>query len=351
MPKVYINGIACISVQPENILEKGKVIEYHENILKALDQDYKSLIKPMMLRRMSTAVKMGLFNSKRALAEAGIENPQAIIVGTGQGCLEDTEKFLQNMITTDEGLLSPTSFIQSTHNTVAGQIALSLKCNAYNMTYTQNSTSLESALIDGIMQLQEASASNILVGGVDETSEKLTGFQEFDGQLKNEKIRNLDLLRSETAGSIASESSGFFVLASEKTDSSYAEILDVGIQNRGDISEVSQFLVDFLEKNHLKKSDIDILVSGRNGDQRYLDYYRSVEEQFQMSQQLAYKHLVGENNSISAYALWMASKILKLKNIPEIFKLNQIKCEDPEYVLIYNQYLGRNHTFILLKKI
>ena len=52
--------------------------------------------------------------------------PDAIITGTGLGCLEDTEKFLTAMVTNKEEFLTPTSFIQSTHNTVSAQIALLL---------------------------------------------------------------------------------------------------------------------------------------------------------------------------------------------------------------------------------
>lgn len=52
--------------------------------------------------------------SKYALQEAGIENPDAIIVGTGMGCSQDSEKFLKNVIDNNEEFLTPTFFIQST---------------------------------------------------------------------------------------------------------------------------------------------------------------------------------------------------------------------------------------------
>ncbi|HKJ47501.1 MAG TPA: hypothetical protein VJ973_00340, partial [Christiangramia sp.] len=109
MSKVYINGISSVSPQPEEVFEGETPRNYRENILYALDQDYKSLIKPMMLRRMSKAVKMGLFCSKKALQESKTEMPDAILVGTGQGCMQDTEKFMGNMLESEEGLLSPTS--------------------------------------------------------------------------------------------------------------------------------------------------------------------------------------------------------------------------------------------------
>ncbi|MGA8854563.1 MAG: 3-oxoacyl-ACP synthase, partial [Christiangramia sp.] len=70
MTKVYINGISSVSPQSDKIFEDSEIKHYSENILPALDQEYKAYIKPMMLRRMSKAVKMGLFCSKKALGEA-----------------------------------------------------------------------------------------------------------------------------------------------------------------------------------------------------------------------------------------------------------------------------------------
>ena len=53
-----------------------------------------------------------------------------------------------------KNILTPTSFIQSTHNTVGGQIALELQCKGYNFTYVHGSNSFESALLDAKLQLE-----------------------------------------------------------------------------------------------------------------------------------------------------------------------------------------------------
>tara|TARA_B100000929_G_scaffold286540_1_gene271849 strand:+ start:795 stop:1853 length:1059 start_codon:yes stop_codon:yes gene_type:complete len=352
MGRIYINGISSISPQLETIFEEGNPQVYNENILKALEVDYKSAIKPMMLRRMSKAVKMGLFCSKKALLEAGINMPDAIIVGTGQGCMLDTEKFMINMLESEEGLLSPTSFIQSTHNTVAGQIALNLKCKAYNMTFTQNSVSFESALLDVLLQMEDRNVNNILVGGVDETSTEFTGFQKLDKQIKGENIRNLDLFKSKTAGTIISEFAAFFSISSKISPETYAEFKDVQIMNSIEISGLNSIIEDFLSRNDTNVSKIDAIILGRNGDARFDNYYDELQNGiFSDTCQIGYKHLVGDNNSISSYAFWLASKILKEKKIPEIFKLNTLNCIAPRHILIYNQYLGKNHGLILLQSL
>ena len=352
MSKIYINGISTISPQSEDIFEAWIPQIYQENILTALDQDYKSLIKPMMLRRMSKAVKMALYCSKMALLEAKVEMPDAILVGTGQGCMQDTEKFMINMLNSEEGLLSPTSFIQSTHNTVGGQIALDLKCKGHNMTFTQNSVSFESALLDAMLQMEDENIRNILIGGVDETSKEFTGFQKLDGQIKKENISNLELFDSKTSGTIISESAAFFSLASDKTATSYAEFKDVEIINSIEPSGLHSKIDLFLKRNNTLVSEIDAVILGKNGDARFDHYYEELQDgMFSDNCQLGFKHLVGDNNSISAYAFWLASKILKEKKIPEIFKLNTLNCNVPRKVLIYNQYLGRNHGLILLQSL
>ncbi|TRO66420.1 beta-ketoacyl synthase N-terminal-like domain-containing protein [Christiangramia sabulilitoris] len=352
MTRLFVNGMASISPQPENIFNTGLPETFNENILPALDQDYKSIIKPMTLRRMSQGVKMALFCSKRALLEAESDKPDAILVGTGQGCMQDTEKFMENMLVSEEGLLSPTSFIQSTHNTVAGQIALDLNCNGPNMTFTQNSVSFESALLDAMLQITDEDFNNILVGGVDETSKEITGFQKLDGQIKEEKINNLHLFRSKTTGTIISEAAAFFILGKHKTPKSYAEMLDVEIFNAIDISDLNSSVLSFLNRNGLTVSEIDAVILGKNGDLRFDLYYDKIQKGlFSDICQIGFKHLVGENNAVSSYAFWLASKILKEQTVPEIFKLNTINCTKPGFILIYNQYLGRNHGLTLLRSI
>ncbi|NJK84751.1 MAG: beta-ketoacyl synthase chain length factor [Bacteroidales bacterium] len=112
----------------------------------------------MASRRMSRIVKMGICSALKCLKESGVEVPDAIITGTGFGCIEDTEKFLGSIIQNEEKMLNPTPFIQSTHNTVGAAIALKIKCNNYNNTYVHRGFSFEHALLDGLMLLNEDKA-------------------------------------------------------------------------------------------------------------------------------------------------------------------------------------------------
>jgi hypothetical protein len=348
--KVYINGIGGISAQPGNSVFEGGVVRYDQNIIRAVAPNYRQYIPAMQLRRMSGGIKMGLTAAKIALEEAQIEMPDAIITGTGEGCKQDTEKFLQAMLEQQEEMLSPTSFIQSTHNTIGGQIALHLKCTGYNMTYSQNSASLESALVDAQLMLKEdISVKNILVGGVDEISEKITGFQKLDGQVKQEATSNLDLLESATPGTIISEGAHFFSLSSEKKETSAVVLQDVEIFNSDTPEDVSENISVFLEKNRIQIKDLDCVLLGRNGDNRFDHFYTHLQKGiFSEISQLAWKHLSGDYDSSSGFALSLGCEILKNKDTPEILKLNENPAGETGRILIYNQYLGENHSLILL---
>ena len=336
-PKIYINGISSISAQ--NLDFEENPVSYHKTIFPAISPNYKEFIKPMALRRMSKAIKMGITSAKVALNEAKIVNPDAIITGTGEGCKQDTERFLENLIDQDEELLSPTSFIQSTHNTIGGQIALNLGCKNYNVTYTQNSASLESALLDAEMQLLEI-------------SEKITQFRALDGQLKSIDIHNLDLLKEDSSGTITSEGSHFFTLSTEKNNKSYAEFRGVSIKNSIQPEKINDEVEIFLNRNNINAAAIDVVILGNNGDNRYDHYYKNLQQNlFKNTSQLAYKHLVGDYDTVSGFALYSACKILKSRRISSILKLNTSKPKELKNILIYNQYLGRDHSLILLSAV
>ena len=81
-----------------------------ENVLCAIEPSYKEYISPAASRRMAKGVKMGTATAMTALKQAGISLPDAIVVGTGLGCIQDSEKFLKGILDNQEQHLTPTSF-------------------------------------------------------------------------------------------------------------------------------------------------------------------------------------------------------------------------------------------------
>ncbi len=95
--------------------------EYEQVRLATVDPDYKQWIDVKQIRRMGRVVKMGVGAANLSLEAAGVTAPDTIITGTAYGCLDDTGVFLTKMVNQQEEMLTPTAFIQSTHNTVARQ--------------------------------------------------------------------------------------------------------------------------------------------------------------------------------------------------------------------------------------
>ncbi|HUH46923.1 MAG TPA: beta-ketoacyl synthase N-terminal-like domain-containing protein [Arenibacter sp.] len=353
MKKVYINGSGSISIQ--KTFDNNEFLEditfYEDNVFSALEPDYKDFIPPAAARRMAKGIKMGVVASQIAIREAAPIVIDAIITGTGMGCVRDSEKFVSAILDNKEQFLTPTSFIQSTHNTVAGQIALGIDCKGYNFTYVHSSISFESALLDALMQLQSEEAGNILIGGVDESGEHTIAIHRLIKHIKSEKINPAQLLESDTEGAIFGEGANFFMLSNSKQSSSYAEVLDVRTFNTLSKSSLKHRLDQFLMDNGLSSRDIDILITGLNGDITFDYYYKELtQKDFRDTAQVYYKHLSGEFNTASAFGFWLGAKILKAQRIPEGVALNQKMAKTYRTVLLYNQYRGENHSFTLLRQ-
>jgi hypothetical protein len=353
MKKTYINGLGCISAQKtfDTVFLEEAELNVNDTVLALKTPIYKDFIPPVAIRRMAKGVKNGIVASTLALRDAYIENVDAIITGTGMGCIEDSEKFLKAILDNDEQFLTPTSFIQSTHNTVGGQIALGLQCKSYNLTYVNGSVSFESALFDAKMKIEEEEASSILVGGIDETADYTMSLFKLASFLKQENQSPYTVLNATTKGVVFGEGATFFVLENEIKKNTIAEILDVEILNKLEIAEVENKIISFLALNNLKLADIDALVLGYNGDVDSDLYYKELSNStFINTPQVYYKHLCGEYDTASAFGLWVGAKIMQTQTIPAVVKINALENSVYKTILLYNQRNGIDHSFTLITK-
>ncbi len=344
--------MGCVSAQDtyETSFLESVEINTTENIVYAKQPSYKELIPPAAARRMAKGVKMGLAASTKALKEANIEVPDAIITGTGMGCIEDSEKFLKALIDNNEEYLTPTNFIQSTHNTVGAQIALGLDCKGYNFTYVNGAISFESALLDAKLQIENDEENTILVGAADETAPHSMELFKLINLIKSENNTPYSVLDSNSSGVVYSEGATFIALENQQKENSYAVVEAIQIQNELKIDEVECFLTNFLENNNLRIQDIDAVILGNNGDVSFDSYYKPVASIFNQIPQVYYKHLSGEFNTASAFGFWIAATIVKNQSIPQIIKMNSIEKSNFSKVILYNQFQGKDHSLVLLSK-
>jgi len=248
----------------------------------------------------------------------------------------------------NEEFLTPTFFIQSTHNTVAGQIALGLQCHAYNFTYVNTSSSLEFSFLDAKLQINDGEADNVLVGSTDEQTDRTMELYKLNKTIKKEENLPVNFLNSTTDGVIWGEGASFFVLGKNKTENSYAQLKDIQISSKLDLEETQQFIEEFLAKNNLKNDEIDAVILGFSGDKESDSYYKKTMDLFENSALLYYKHLSGEFNTASGFSTFMACHILKNQEIPEVMMINSMNREEIKNILLYNHLGGNDHSLVLL---
>jgi len=347
---MYIRATGNIS--PQRTFGHGPLadapVAYTGNRLTCIEPDYKEFIDPKLIRRMSRIIRMGVAAAMECLQEGDVKVPDAIVTGTAYGCLEDTNSFLRKMVEFNEELLTPTAFIQSTHNTIGAQIGLMLQCNNYNNAFVHRAFSFESALLDGMMLLKEKDASHVLVGAIDEIIDTSHTILSRFGLYKQGAVSNLDIYRSGSKGTIAGEGASFFLLAAEPSATDYAklEALHTFYKPAGE-NEITKQLNAFLQKHSVSMNDIDLVITGRNGDAANDKLYEQLAQTiFRNKQQLNYKHLCGEYPTASAFAFWLAAHILRSGSIPAL--LEKRTGQRIKRILICNSYMGTHHSLSLL---
>ena len=147
-------------------------------------EEYGHYLPPMKARRMGKLQKRALVTALKAMETSGIGEPDAILNGTAMGCMEHTLQLLNGLHEEGETVSMPTAFMQSTHNTVASQIAIFTKNHGYNTTYSHRSVSFELALQDALLRLRAGRLRTALVCANDELTELQRQQPRFFGQLE-----------------------------------------------------------------------------------------------------------------------------------------------------------------------
>ena len=104
----------------------------------------------------------------------------------------------------------------------------------------------------------------------------------------------------------------------------------------------------FLASHGVRAEEIDLFVSGRNGDERSDEFLQPLEAALSACALAAYKHLVGEYDTASAFGIWLATKIIEGKHIPDAFLIKAGASSHIRRVLLFNQSKGRDFSWILL---
>lgn len=359
---MYIHKSICIS--PQHTFDKinlEDVVASAESKMTVIEPKYENI--PLnILRRMGKAVRMGVGAAMPLVKEYPELN--GIIIGTANGGMEDCIKFLYQVIKYDEGTLTPTNFVQSTNNAIAAQIGLSTHNNNYNITHVHRGLAFENSLLDAMMLLKENPNSTYLLGSVDEISSYNYNLEKLGGWYKKEIIANADLYKSKTHGSIAGEHASMFIVNNTQ-EGSAAKVKALKTLHTDNVEEVTTQLQLFLQNNLSPDQQVDLFLSGENGDSRQNHFYISCEELFTDHTTIArFKHLSGEHPTVVSFALWLSCFILCTQQIPGHILKNYFNTNNPlnsplirgnntkpiRRILIYNNCKGLQHSFILVEK-
>ncbi|QRR00945.1 beta-ketoacyl synthase chain length factor [Dyadobacter sandarakinus] len=346
---MYIIDLACISPQRtfDNGIFEGDIKIYAGDRYEAIEPGYGPLIPAGLLRRMGKAVRMGVGTGLPLVQKW---DPDGIILATANGGLEDCLKFLNQIVDYDEGTLTPTNFVQSTPNAIAGNLAMMGKKTGYNATHVHKGLAFEAALVDALMLFEEdKNVRHLLVGSVEEISDYNHNIDFLAGTFKKGQYNSETLLATGTPGSVNGEGATMFILRSEAGTASLGRIRDVYQTSYLPGNDIAPMLTEMLERNALKVSDIDTVLLGLSGDVRTDGLYTGLSAQFfENSKLYTYKNLVGDYPTSSAWATWLAIQLFKGKPAPASAILATRNANVPRNILIYNHYKGIQHGLILL---
>lgn len=354
MRPVYISAATALS--PQHSFDSDTLLpniaSSDNGKLYVIDTDYSKYINPVAIRRMSRMLKIGISTGMKCVQLSGVEKLNGIITGTGRGSMRDMEVFLNDMLRLKEEALNPTYFIQSTYNSVNGWLAMQTKCTGYNQTYVHRGHSLEMALLDAQMLLNETDENQTyLVGCLDEMTEEYFVVKDKIGYWKKDIPNSLEVLKHNTTpGSIGGEGSAFFTITNNK-DKAICSIDYMDMLHEPTTDSIQSAINNALTKNGLSIKDIDLILCGISGDSRFQSLYEPVLHDTTAHTTIAaFKHLCGEYDTSTGFAMWLATEIFKKQEVPEVLIQKRGINPSIKNILIVNHYILNSASVVLLQK-
>jgi len=345
----YFHLPVCISPQnsfPE--VDLYQIRESKNNLLEAIEPAYPG-IPAAARRRMGKSVRMAVGAALPILEK--FPQPDGIIIATANGGMEDCIKFLNQIVEYNEGLLTPANFVQSTSNAAASQIALVTKNHNYNITHVHRGLAFENALMDTMMLLKENKDAGYLLGSTDVISAYNYNIDRNAGCFRDELILNTHLFQSKAKGTIPGEGAFMVMMNNQKMGAS-AGLNSVKTIHSIDPLTILKTLEKFLSENFIPGEWPDLLLTGEDGDERLLPYIDIVESFMDKCVPVArFKHFCGDYCTASSFACWISMQIFETGTIPDLLIKKRGATKPVRKILIYNNFRGAQHAFILVSAV
>ncbi len=344
----YIHQFSCICHQPTfDEVDLENVRPSENNLVHAIEPQYKSV--PLgQLRRMGRALRMGVGTGMHLLQQQSVNG---ILVGTANGGIEDSIMFLNQIMEYQEGRLTPTHFVQSTYNAIAGTMGMITRNKSYNATHVHRGQAFENTMLDAAMLLKENPANSYLIGGVDEISERNHRLVSLAGWYRHAPVLNTELYNTVAEGTLPGEGAAMFIVNNIKKNA-VAKVTALRMVNSFDSDDVSKKFKSFIEEETIAGGKIDLFLHGENGDSRLLKFYESCETTFDEYTTIGrFKYMTGEFQTVSAVALWMSCYFIRQGNFPLHIIKKQGASTSLRRIAIYNNYQGAQHNMFIIEAV
>ena len=332
-------------------------IIYDVPFTRSIDPSFKEYISPIEARRMGRILKRALATSKEALKTAGCDTVDAIMTGTGFGCIENTEFFLDALSNEGEQLLKPTYFMQSTHNTISSLVAIQTKNYNYNATYAHKGISFESALHDAWMQFHLGKIGSALVGCHDEMTETFYRIMKKGGVMGQDDERCGEVAVSVVLSRHCEEerrsNPDMSALRQAQGPQSLCRLTGLKMLHQPTMNDLMDAVTTMLQSAERSLADVDYILTGISGnhenDKAYLAETKTL---FGDKPLLKYKHLFGENFTASGLGFYVAAQCLKAGRVPSHLFVNANEASDkqPACIMLFNRSDGKDFTLTLLER-
>ena len=342
--------------QPLNEDWMQEPVVYDAPFVRSIDPSFKEYISPIEARRMGKILKRAVATSKEALNASGLNTVDAIITGTGYGCIENTEFFLHALSNDGEQLLKPTYFMQSTHNTISSLVAIQTKNHGYNVTYAHKGISFDSALQDAWLQLRLGKIDSALVGGHDEMTEtfyhilKKGGVMGQDDEMCGESA--VSIVLSKAVEPVETPLQNKSALRQAQEPRPLCKLSGFQMLHQPTMNTLMDALARLLQSAGKSLADVDYILTGISGhhdqDEAYLQETKTL---FGQKPLLKFKHLFGESFTSSGIGMYVAAQCLKTGHVPSTLFVDSKEVSDkqPKCILLYNRSDGKNVSLTLLE--
>lgn len=133
--------------------------------------DYSAYLPPMQARRMTMMMRQMVAAARQAIEQAGMGEPDAIVLATQWGAMVPSYQLLDRMEATNEEEMSPSLFMMAANNALATTLARLIGCKGYNLTLMGLDDLWEQAHQEAVRTIQGGMAKRVLVVTMDEIAD------------------------------------------------------------------------------------------------------------------------------------------------------------------------------------